>query len=300
MVESILIECNNDDNISEFEISKALGVDLFSKLENELSNDILFKTLKESNSMNELINDSMTELLKEDTLYSTTAVSKMLSIPNSTLRGWIAELDDYINPKSVGDVYKLNYKSIFKLRMVQILRQNNKYAIGYIKSITLGTEILEDENKQEKSLNEKVEELIEENENMKLIIKKMAEGLDMTQNIVLQLIDNETFNTTGKVLLNSDKLNFLLESKENNTQIDEKIDKTINEAKIEIDESVSKKIEEALKELNEKISDELSFRNDIEVNSKNIVISTDEIKSYSRKLKHKSLWEKIFGIKSKK
>jgi len=135
---------------------------------------------------------------------------------------------------------------------------------------------------------------------MKLIIKKIAQGLDMTQNIVLQLIDNETFNTTGQVLLNSDKLNFLLESKENNIQVDEKIDKTINEAKIEIDESVSKKIEEALKELHEKISDELNTTSAIEANSKNIVISTDEIKSYSRKLKHKSLWEKIFGIKSKK
>lgn len=296
MNESSLVEVkmNREEVLDDAKVDNIVGGDLFSSLEIDLQNDVLLKILTEFEIENEIINDSMREILKENTLYSTTAASRILDIPSSTLRGWIKELDDYVNPIIVGNTYKLNAKSIYKLSMINILRNTQKYAIGYIKSITMGTEVIDDEEKKEKSLNEKVEELANDNENMKQIIKKMAQNIDVTQTILMDLIDKDAFNNSGDILLNSNKFTNLLESKESVTyDIDQKINDNLQKVKTDLSNELNSRIENLIEEYNRKLENE----SNIGGNSR---ISSEEIKAYSAKLKQKTLWEKIFGIKIKK
>lgn len=296
MIESSLVEVkmNREEVLDDVKLDNIVGGDLFSRLEIDLQNDVLIKILKEFEIENEIINDSMREILKENTLYSTTAASRILDIPSSTLRGWIKELDDYVNPIIVGNTYKLDAKAVYKLSMINILRNTQKYAIGYIKSITLGTEVIDDGETKEKSLNEKVEELANDNENMKQIIKKMAQNIDVTQTILMDLIDKDAFNNSGDILLNSNKFTNLLESKESVTyDIDEKINNNLQKVKTDLSNELNSKIENLIKQYNRKFE----IESNIESNSR---ISSEEIKAYSAKLKQKTIWEKIFGIKLKK
>lgn len=291
-----LVELNNNENIINDNVindDKLVGLDIISKIEIELKNDVLLKLLKESNLYHEIVTDSMKDLLKENTQYSTTAISRMISVPNSTLRGWITELEDYINPVFSGETYKLLPKSIYKLRMIQLLRKNLRYSISYIKSITIGTNIIDGNKNSEKSINEKVEELIKENENMKKIIMKMAKNVDATRKVMMELIDNDVYKNNGKILLNSKMLTNLLEVNKN-PNLDEKIENSIKSIKEELNDVVKQKIDEALRELN--LNKKLNNNDQV----KDVSISTEEIKEYSKKLKHKTIWDRLFRIKNKR
>lgn len=297
----VTVEKSNSNIVDESYIDNLdniIGGDLFSNLEIELKNDVLFKILKDSDRKNDIVTDNMKELLVDGKLYSTPDTSKMLDVPVSTLRGWILELQQYVEPIIQGKRFiKLNAKSIYKLRMIQILRDHNEYPVANLRKLTLGVEIVaEDSEKDIKSLNEKVEELISNQEKTNFKMEQMANGMK----VLMGLIDLDAFEMDGTILLNREKVIPLLES---DSQIFDKVDKRVENSlehfKDVISDDVHEKLEEAKEDTNKKIAETIETQiQEIEIKYK--TFTKEQIKEFSDKMMKKSLWERIFGVRSKR
>lgn len=90
-------------------------------LEEDFKDDPLLREIRIHNLEEELYTE---EILGMDasTTYSTTDAAKIIGRHDSTIRNYFrTDLIDYIEPEKLGKHYRLNYKSIFKLKMILLL-----------------------------------------------------------------------------------------------------------------------------------------------------------------------------------
>ncbi|CAN7762064.1 hypothetical protein LJR153_007103 [Paenibacillus sp. LjRoot153] len=103
------------------------------KLATEFSQDALFKTLAKL-GMQEMLFDNHMEDLSDQKDYQTTEFEKWYCANEEeedylctgpTMRHWLKELNGYIEARSIGRNLSLDYKAIFRLKMILLLRKEN-------------------------------------------------------------------------------------------------------------------------------------------------------------------------------
>lgn len=131
-------------------------------LEEEFSGDALLKEVKIHNLENELFTD---EILNMDvtTTYSTPDAARIIGRNDSTVRNYFrSDLIDYIEPEKLGKHYRLNYRSIFKLKMILLLVEKANKTIADL-AYYCGIVALKSESNYGNSLNNRRNTINESN-----------------------------------------------------------------------------------------------------------------------------------------
>jgi len=272
---------NVRNDIDLDEMDNIVGADLLTQIQIDLSDDVLYRLLKKSHREKDIITKEMEDSLKEGVLYSTPEVADIIKCPQSTIRGWITELEDYINPTKQGRFIKLSPASVYKLRMISMLREDNQYSVAHLKKLTLGVEVINnDDDGAELTLSQKVNRLEKQMREMTEVMKVMG-----------QLIDLKTFYKEGKIVLNKETIIPMLED-----STDERFAKLKEEVDKEIKDKLNDEIKATKRELNELLEDKIN--NGIQEYKREVKSYTaEEVKRIMEERRPKSLFERIFGKK---
>jgi hypothetical protein len=200
----------NNDNLA---VNK--GADFISNLRFIFKDDVLYLELKKANRENYILTDNLIKSLDEKKKYSSTEIAEVLNIPQSTCRGWIVELKPYLNVIEQGRYVKCDYIGLYKLRMIQMLRENNQYPVSSLKELTLGkvyTDISELNIKSEENDGQDI------SQDILLRLEKLEEREKETRQLVINqrkiiegLFDKEAFSK-GKLVFKSSMVAPLLEA----------------------------------------------------------------------------------------
>lgn len=107
---------------------------MHARLELEFSQDILFKHAMRNKSMSGKLIDRFMEELDYLKTYSSTAFEEWycnpsdpenyLGLSQSSMRRWLGEFNEYIEARRTGRNWDLDYRAIFRLRMLLLYRAN--------------------------------------------------------------------------------------------------------------------------------------------------------------------------------
>lgn len=238
------------------DVGQIKGTDYINNLGYEFANDVLYKILQKSHRERDILTDVLREKLIEGKLYSTPEVARYFGIPTTTLRNWIQELEQYIKIEKQERNVKLTSESVYRLRMVQILRENNEYTITQLKKITLGEVITEEGENNSVYMPNKIDKL-------EKTVEELKQALVQQNQILFSIVDKKAWGE-GKVMLNIDALIPLIGKNQKNDKLEE-----IEQKLEKIDEEIKKNREEG-----EAVN---KYKEDIE---KIIKTNEDEVKKY--------------------
>ncbi|MCG8540089.1 MAG: hypothetical protein MJA82_09140 [Clostridia bacterium] len=274
----------------ELDISQL--TDIKEILEKEYQKDILFEKLCGTGKKEDIFTDKMIEELNMEELYSTGDAAVLLDEKRSTISTWVKVLIDYIDPQMDGRNYKLDYESIFKLRMVAMLRVNNQYTITKIKEMTSDIEVinpnLELKKEKEKPLNVRVKEVEDKTEKVEELEDKL-EHIGKALGVLLRGIDEEVLiqlqrGEDPSKILPKFKQELLPKPQVTSEDVKKIVESEINIANEELRESVK---EELRKELEEEMKRQEEQR--LSENEK-LMNAIENIRN-----KKKGFWERLFG-----
>ncbi|WP_088834451.1 hypothetical protein [Paenibacillus tyrfis] len=151
---------------------------IIEQLATEFSQDALFKLITKMQLTDQLFDEHINEL-KIGYEYSTTDIERWYcddDLKPGTMRHWQKELAEYIESSNVGTrrLVRLNYKSVFRLRMAMLLREH-KVTLEKVAQL-VGIRAVDQEvisNKQSQNLST---ELSSEKETMELDVLKNVVG----------------------------------------------------------------------------------------------------------------------------
>lgn len=151
---------------------------IIEQLATEFSQDALFKLITKMQLTDQLFDEHINEL-KIGYEYSTTDIERWYcddDLKPGTMRHWQKELAEYIESSNVGTrrLVRLNYKSVFRLRMALLLREH-KVTLEKVAQL-VGIRAVDPEvisNKQSQNLST---ELSSEKETMELDVLKNVVG----------------------------------------------------------------------------------------------------------------------------
>lgn len=119
------------------------------KLIEEFKDDPIYKMVEFYGLVDELFTEGILGLNMDDkNTYSTTEAAKILDRPDSTIRNYFhTDLIEYIAPEKWGKFYRLDYRSIFKLRMIFVLVDKaNKTSVDLLTTLGVSPSIVIGEN----------------------------------------------------------------------------------------------------------------------------------------------------------
>lgn len=258
--------------------------DVISKLYKDHDKDVLFEIIQGLDRTKEIITDKMRQALNEERLYGTGEAAIILDVNRSTISTWVKVLMDYIEPEVDGRTYKLNYKALFRVKMISMLREENQYTIGKIKELTIGNDVIDSsdlEEDREKILSVRVKELEASLSNMEkemILHRKMTQILfsAIDKDILLELQDTD--DISGAIVKFREKL---LPAP---TVTKDEIESIVKESEKSIYENVEKQIENSNLSMKEEIKKEWAS------------ISKDQIEELKQQMApKKGFFSRLFG-----
>lgn len=263
----------------EEDIKDAKPGDIISKIKEELKNDPLYRIMLKSNKDKQMFTSEIRENLADWRIYTTKDIEGIMGINMATSNNWINTLRDYIEPIKSGKYNKITPIGLIRIRMVQILRDDNICSLSDIKNLIL-PEIIDTNSENSENIGTKVQRLEDELEN----VKKQNELLIT---MFKKVIDFENLDNAenGKITLNKELVIPLLEDDTKNKEIINKIEKLENENTDIRKEIIDKdKLEEILKKRDEEIQEKWASASQNQL---------EELKKvYSQK---KPLWKRLLG-----
>lgn len=133
-------------------VGKRAGImenDVKKTLVDEFKNDPIYKMVEFYELEEDLFTDGILGMnMDPDYTYSTTEASKILGRPDSTIRNYFhTDLIEYIGPEKWGKFYRLNYRSIFKLRMIfTLVDKANKSSVDLLTALGVSPSIVIGDN----------------------------------------------------------------------------------------------------------------------------------------------------------
>ncbi|WP_459195652.1 MerR family transcriptional regulator [Wukongibacter baidiensis] len=289
------VEILSTDEIGEIDIDESMLTDIKDILEAEYQKDVLFEILCGLGRKEEVITEKMREELNREKLYSTGEAATLLDIKRSTISTWVKGLLDYIEPNKDGKNYKLDYESIFKLRMVSLLRQNNQYTITKIREMTSDIEVVdlkqEMKKEKEKPLNARVKEL-EEKLQKYTAMEYKVDQVGQALAVLLRGLDEEVLI---KLQQGEDPSNIIPKFRQDllpkpeitAEEVDELVKKEIDKVYDEFEKDKESLREEIRKEIEEEIERQNEQRS---MENEKLRKAIEEMRT-----EKKGFWQKLFG-----